>query len=290
MISGFLGKGGSGKSTLATLFTKYLAQQNTVLAIDADHNMDLTFNLGAPESIPHFGTTGTQFLLDSYADKSKKDMQIYSDLYMLDPLPSFNISPSPDIFTEKYAVSITPNISLMSTGPHNDIILHGNRCSHSLSTPLKVYLPLLKLEENEYVVVDMIASSDAAATGIPTGFTCAFVAVEPTPHSIKAASQIIDTLKFFTVPFAIVLNKSVNPSEDTKLILEKLGSTPIAVFTHSMGPIQFESISGEHLSQLQKMHEFMRTVKNEKGDSRKTRSIEKIFRNRQFKVDNAARL
>jgi len=44
----FLGKGGSGKSTLATAAVRHLHSTGRhVLAIDADHNMDLSFNLGA---------------------------------------------------------------------------------------------------------------------------------------------------------------------------------------------------------------------------------------------------
>lgn len=43
----FVGKGGSGKSSLSWLFVKTLESSGSdVLAIDADHNMDLTSNLG----------------------------------------------------------------------------------------------------------------------------------------------------------------------------------------------------------------------------------------------------
>ena len=42
----FLGKGGSGKSTMATAFVQELRSRGMqVLAIDADHNMDLSYNL-----------------------------------------------------------------------------------------------------------------------------------------------------------------------------------------------------------------------------------------------------
>lgn len=56
MKIGFVGKGGSGKSTLSTLFVKYLEGQNkTVLAVDADYNMDLTNNLNAPKDMQYIG-------------------------------------------------------------------------------------------------------------------------------------------------------------------------------------------------------------------------------------------
>jgi CO dehydrogenase maturation factor len=41
-----MGKGGSGKSSLSWLLSKYISKSKKVVAIDADHNMDLTSNLG----------------------------------------------------------------------------------------------------------------------------------------------------------------------------------------------------------------------------------------------------
>jgi CO dehydrogenase nickel-insertion accessory protein CooC1 len=57
MIIGVLGKGGSGKSTVSTNLVKFLAskKEHTVLAIDADHNMDITYNLGVTEEFPYLG-------------------------------------------------------------------------------------------------------------------------------------------------------------------------------------------------------------------------------------------
>ncbi len=48
MIIGVLGKGGTGKSTISTILIKSLSQKGLVLGIDADHNMDLTYNFGNP--------------------------------------------------------------------------------------------------------------------------------------------------------------------------------------------------------------------------------------------------
>jgi CO dehydrogenase maturation factor len=288
MIIGFLGKGGSGKSTLATLYTNHLVSKGeSVLAIDADHNMDLSYNLSATEDFPYFGTLGTQFMLEHFGGGNKKyDIHVYSDLFRQDPLPVFTLGENADMFTKTFTKKLHPNLSLMSSGPHNDIILHGNRCSHSLGTPLKVYLPLLELKENEHVVVDMIASSDAAATGIPTGFSFAYVATEPTVHSIKAAGQIIETLKFFDVPFGIVLNKSQDIESDSTLIEEKLGQKPIAVLKQSLHPLNHT----EYSEDIQKLVEHAKKHIQTHGDKRKERSILKIQRNKEFKEQNITRL
>lgn len=50
MIIGFFGKGGSGKTTTSTQFLRTIGPEySDVLAIDADHNMDLSYNLGVED-------------------------------------------------------------------------------------------------------------------------------------------------------------------------------------------------------------------------------------------------
>lgn len=50
MIIGFFGKGGSGKTTTSTQFLRIIGPEySDVLAIDADHNMDLSYNLGVED-------------------------------------------------------------------------------------------------------------------------------------------------------------------------------------------------------------------------------------------------
>ncbi len=203
MIIGFLGKGGSGKSTLATMLVReLLAQGKRVLAIDADHNMDLSYNLtGTDLPPPHLG-------------EAFQPIRSLFGLSDLDPISfigetplSFHLSP-PDSFTGTYQHVISESLSVMLTGPQTEEVLNGKRCSHSLATALKLYLPHLVLKENEYVVIDEKASADAASTGIPTGFDLSVIVVENRPHSIRVAKHIAHTLDAFESPYIFVLNKS----------------------------------------------------------------------------------
>lgn len=208
MVLGFLGKGGSGKSTLSTLTTKYLTGKNkTVLAIDADHNMDLTYNLldglKTHEDLIYFGSFYSEML-----KLLKVDNMNYSEFVLKQEKTLFKLSPL-DKFLKKYSNKIYENLFLMIAGEHNSEILHGQKCSHSLATPLKLILPLLELKKEEYVVIDYIAGSDGASTGIVTGMDFVVVVVEDTIHSIKSAKQITDLLNFFDVPFGYVVNKKI---------------------------------------------------------------------------------
>jgi MinD superfamily P-loop ATPase len=152
-----------------------------------------------------------------------------------------------------------------------------------------VYLPLLELSKSEHVVVDMIASNDAAATSIPTGFTFAIISIEPTPHSIKAAKQIHETLEFFNVPHGYVLNKARDVVRDTQMIIDNLNETPISIVplnTEIADPsfhLDHKNITLEIDESMHKILTHVQSYIEKHGDIRRERSTEKMARNKNYK-------
>lgn len=224
MIIGILGKGGSGKSTISTNLVKFLTSQagNNVLAIDADHNMDLTYNLGITDEFSYLGSSMPDLKKATGLDLTDN----YREALMKNSQGLFTLSPK-DSFTEKYAPQIVSNLSLMTAGPQTDDVLSDKSCSHILFTSLKVYLPLLELKENEWVVIDEKAGADGVSTGIPTGFDVALIVSEPTVHSMKTARQIAGLLDHYDVPYEFIINKM---NDDLEIDFEKeLGKKPVVV-------------------------------------------------------------
>jgi CO dehydrogenase maturation factor len=273
MIIGFLGKGGSGKSTLSSNFVNYLrSKDKEVLAIDADHNMDFTYNLEGPEEMNYIG----QGLQDIYSHVGASSA---SEVFTTDiPETFFSLSPL-DPVTEKYTTVLPSGVRLMTAGPHTDTILYGQGCSHVLTTPLKTYLPLLKLNEGEYVVIDERAGTDGVGTGITTGFDMAVVVAEPTMHGIKAAKQIATLLDFYKTPYVFALNKVSGP-EDEELFVSTLQNFPDMQFAFDKSlSKQGQSLPEYITAQFDTLFERVHTLTN----NRLERTKEKFVRNTEFK-------
>lgn len=261
MVIGFLGKGGSGKSTLSFRFANLLQQQNhSVLAIDADHNMDLSFNLGVEtpnyfgESLPHL----RRILNIAPEAHYKTAFSIHAD-------DIFSLKP-PDEFTQNFSTETATGISLMTAGPHTETIMRGDHCSHSLFTPLKLYLPFLKLTSNEYAVVDCTAGADSAGTGIPSAFSIAFICVEPTTYSIKTANQIADLLKHYGTPYEFIMNKADGGAENTVLFKQ-----PLIALTRDTGMLSPDTTpSKENQEALFRLYQYIRSRHG--SDDRKERA------------------
>jgi CO dehydrogenase nickel-insertion accessory protein CooC1 len=281
MIIGVLGKGGSGKSTVSTQLALTLSNSigNSVLAIDADHNLDLWHNLTAntpvlQDNFPFLGNS--LHALKDYIKLSSD--QSYTDVFLQDIPAQFSLTP-PDQFTGTFSRKITPNLHLMAAGPQTDQVLYGKACSHILTTPLKTYLPLLQLRHNEVVIVDEKAGADGVTTGIVTGIDLGLIICEPSSHSIKTARQIASLMEFYETPFFYIGNK-VNSREDESFISKNLMGDPVTFLptsTHlQRTPDQIDSVWQTYLTQLLVKFEVV------PKETRLERTKRKFVRNHQF--------
>lgn len=274
MIFGILGKGGSGKTSTATFLVKHLSKMgNKVLAIDADHNMDLAYNLEAPESVPYFGRSLPA--IKSFLGINKDDS--YKKAFESPIQNRFTLTPA-DSYTSDYSVQIDQRVRLMVAGPHTDEILFDKSCSHILTTPLKVYLPFLKLGSGEFVIVDEKAGLDGVGTGVTTGFHAALVVAEPTPHSIKAARGIIELLNFYETPHGIVLTKSKNAT-DQATFKREFGDKFITSLASDMSDVEQAEAMASILA-------FGSAVLASSGDTREHRTRTKLERNAQYQMQH----
>jgi len=277
MIIGFLGKGGSGKSSVSTQMCFFLNEAgNQVLAIDADHNIDLSYNL-SEGSIPEMNYVANS-LKDLQESVGLEDGKKYSETFLSAVEKRFALNPlSPEI--ERYSKLLPNSIRLMAAGPQTDTVLYGKACSHILTTPLKILLPLLELSEKEIVVIDEKAGADGVTTGVITGVDVGVIVCEPAIHSIKAAKQIAELMEFYETPYLFVGNK-VTSSEDKDFIKEELGQEPTA---YLMSSNQIRRNPSDLVSEWQDELEdvYNQALKINK-DNRLERTTKKFERNKNF--------
>jgi len=277
MILGFFGKGGSGKSSAATQMALYAAQQRSmcVLAIDADHNMDLSFNL-TNGSIPKDVVQLSRGAQSIKAYVGIDTQQPFADAFAQTSDARFRLQPL-DSFSAAHTVKITDSIRLMVAGFQNEKVLHEKACAHSLSAPLKIYLPFLELQENEVVVVDEKAGADGVTTGVVSGIDVAVIMCDPSLHSIKTAKQIAELMDFYKTPYMFVGNKVLG-SDDRVFVETTLGEVPVVYISHHADVQQMPGIFCDMLQPaLETIHEM---ASNMTTNSRLQRTIEKYARNR----------
>ncbi len=210
-----LGKGGSGKSSLSWLLIKQLlANSDSVLAIDADHNMDLMVNLGlntppeitVAQSDKDFRST---VLLDQTANYKQLSKKSLSDL----PI----ISIRENEFISKYSEKVDSQLTFMNGGLGYDQVLFGNKCAHGHLSPLKYMLPLINLKDNEMVVIDSVAGIDMVNFGLYAGVDAIIVVVNNHPHSVRVLEQIIRANDTIATPVYCVINK-YDPDKDGQFL------------------------------------------------------------------------
>lgn len=215
----FLGKGGSGKSTMATAFVRELRKRNLkVLAIDADYNMDLSYNLGVEPSL--FLGSDPEYIKE-YVGSKRSDTYINVIKSAREKKINFFAFP-PDKYTEKISIELDSGFRLITAGPHTDRIRSQEYCSHSLTAPLKVYLPLLKLNSEENVVIDERAGTDPVATGILNGVDLTAIIREQTVNSTRVANQIKHELELAKIPHIVIDNKKDGIEIDTSRAIEMI--------------------------------------------------------------------
>lgn len=204
---------------MATAFVKQLRSRGVrVLAIDADHNMDLSYNLGAEPSL-FLGADPDH--IKEYVGSARTGTYAEALQTAKGSGLKFTLSPA-DEYTASVSVELEDGLRLMTAGPHTDRVRSQEACSHSLAAPLKVYLPLLRLNSNEAVVIDERAGTDPVATGILSGVDLAVIVQEPTINSRRVAKQIESELKLAGIAHLIVDNKNAGIEADTIRATEEI--------------------------------------------------------------------
>lgn len=228
----FVGKGGSGKSTVSSLFIKHLtATGQRVLAIDADINQHLAEMVGA-ELIPE-----RALYYDENASKVRTilrgtNSRIESAARFVKTTPPGTGShlvrlQDDDPVLHDYAMKFGNNY-FMHAGTYDPDGI-GISCYHSNLAVVENVLSHTVLRDNEWLVTDMVAGTDAFAGALHIMFDAIFMVVEPTPESVGVFKQFLKLAEEADVAERVyAVGNKVMDDEDGRYLIDALGSKLIA--------------------------------------------------------------
>lgn len=188
------GKGGSGKSTVTSLMAKELAASGKrVLVIDCDEsNYGLHQQLGMelPRSFTdYFG--GKAAVMGMLSGGPQNMPALFDHPWTIDDIPA-------EYRTEK------DGICLMTPGK---IETANEACACPFNVVMVQFIPMLKLAENDVVIMDMEAGIEHFGRGTDNFTDCVLMVVDPSYESIKLSRKIGEICDGIQKPIYYVLNK-----------------------------------------------------------------------------------
>ncbi len=206
------GKGGVGKSTVAGTLARLWAEEGMrVLAIDADPDANLASALGMPAELRGRVRTIAE---ERHLVEERTGARVGEFGQM------FKLNPDVADIAERYAVRHA-GVDLLVLGAANRA---AGGCACPESVLLRSLVLHLVLKEDEAVILDMEAGIEHLGRGTARGVDAMLVVVEPGRRSVETAHRVHDMAAALGIRrFAVVLNKSASPSEDTAWIASEFG-------------------------------------------------------------------
>ncbi|MFN3828393.1 MAG: ATP-binding protein [Micavibrio sp.] len=250
----FVGKGGSGKSTLSALFIRYLqaVRQTDVLAMDADLNMNLAGLLDVQVD-PATLLARSDVQADLRTKLKGKNKRIRDANSFLPTTPpgtgSHVIIEANDSVLAPYAVSVSdqPVLRLLTVGSYEKEEI-GQACYHTHLFMAENILSHTAMPNDQWVVADMVAGTDAFAYSLHLQFDAIMLIIEPTPESAEVYNLYMDLARTASVDSLIhLIANKVTDQDDLDFIKVKTGASPLVVLPY-MNTLKKQRQRGEAIS------------------------------------------
>lgn len=222
----FVGKGGAGKSTFSTLFFLNLIKQNqNAICFDADLNIHVPQLLGVdfPESKSLSLSANTakikQYLIGDSVKIASPD-HFYKTTPPSVGVNLFELKPDNQIiksYTEKYENAY---LAVVGTYEQDEI---GRSCYHTNLSVLENILTFAKLDQQDWIVTDMVAGIDAFSNTLHKQYDVLFLIVEPTQESIAVYKQYKELSEHAgMLDRLFVVGNKIEDADDTRFIADNI--------------------------------------------------------------------
>ncbi len=199
------GKGGVGKTLLVAFLSTVFAKSGySVLAIDADPNVNLAATFGLPNSEKIIPISKMDDLIEERTGARPGQMA-----------PFFRLNPKVDDLPDKCSLKYD-GIKIMVMGP---IKAAGSGCYCPEGALLEALVAHLLLKVDEVVILDMEAGIEHLTRGTAKGVDKLIIVVEPSIRSVITGYRVRDlALEIGLQNIGVVGNKIRNRKEKAFLI------------------------------------------------------------------------
>jgi len=240
------GKGGTGKTMLVSFLSIIFAKAGySVIAIDADPNVNLADTFGFPNSEKIIPISKMDDLIEERTGARPGQMA-----------PYFKLNPKVDDLPDKCSLKYG-GIRIMVMGP---IKAAGSGCYCPEGALLEALVAHLLLKVDEMVILDMEAGIEHLTRGTAKGVDKLIIVVEPTRKSVLTGYRVRDlALEVGLQSIGVVGNKIRNGKEKDFLISNMAGFEFLGFIPYDEGIAEAE-ITG--LPLIDSSEKVMSEVKN----------------------------
>jgi len=215
------GKGGVGKTFVSATLSRLLARDGySVLAVDADPNLNLGYSLGvdydvADEIVP---LSDNEALVKEKTGVSSEEA--ISNI--------FNMNPRVNDIVDRFGVNAPDDVKLLVMGTVKG---GGTGCMCGANAMLRVLLQHMLIQRGEILVMDMVAGLEHLGRGTARRMDAMLVVIEPRMKSVDTVKRILKMAEEIEVETIYAVGNKVMRPKDEAFINEKMKELGVEVIS-----------------------------------------------------------
>ena len=216
------GKGGVGKTFISGTLARLFARDGySVLAVDADPNINLSSTLGIERSVA-----------ERIVPLSENEPLIASRTGV-PPGGSyglvFRLTPKVDDIVDKYGVVGPDGVRLLVMGTVKG---GGTGCMCPANALLRVLLQHLLIQRREIVILDMVAGLEHLGRGTARRVDAMLSVVEPRMKSVETARRILTLARDIEIPEVLAVGNKIEGGKQRAFVRERMEELGIPVVAY----------------------------------------------------------
>ena len=215
------GKGGVGKTFVSATLSRILARDGySVLAVDADPNLNLAYSLGVG-----YDVADNIEPLSENNDLVKEKTGVAPEEALGN---MFNMNPRVNDIVDRFGVKAPDDVKLLVMGTVKG---GGTGCMCGANALLRVLIQHMLIQRGEVLVMDMVAGLEHLGRGTARRMDAMLVVIEPRMKSVDTVKRILKMAEQIEVETVLAVGNKVMRPKDEKFIREKMGELNVPVIS-----------------------------------------------------------